>query len=390
MKVYVKGLNTCTTRRQSVAQYVEYMRRNGHELVATPEEAEKTLVWTCAFRRDVRDRSLAEIAKLKERGCNVVVGGCLPDIDPETLAAHHDGDILRWKDDVVGLPELFGGETVSLNDLREAYGEDFVCEDIESYKNEHPEANVQFYDSFNKLVISEGCPLKCSYCSERLMFPPFKSFAIEDLVEEVEERAKRTGIYKFALLADSLGDYGRDVGLTFIDLLRRLREVDSRIQFVLFNLNPYHILEYFDEFDELMEEGYFFHINMPMQSASNKVLELMKRPYTVEGLERIFALFDKYGFDNFDTHIIVGFPGEEEEDFLMTKEFILKHKPNHVLLSGCMLNSNIPADSLPDKVDREVIIDRIQQGEMAFKDIGLFCNSDGGALMKDRFASRMK
>lgn len=390
MKVFVKGLNTCTTRRQSVAQYVEYMKRNGHELVNTPEEAEKTLVWTCAFRRDVRDKSLAEIDKLKAGGCNVVVGGCLPDIDPEALALHHDGEILRWKEDLERLPQVFGEETIPLSELQEAYGEDYVSEDIEAYKKEHPEGNVQFYDSFNKLVISEGCPLKCAYCSERLMFPPFKSFSIEDLARECKEQVERTGVYKIALLADSLGDYGRDVGMTFIDLLKRLREVDSRIQFVLFNLNPYHIIKYFDEFDEIMGKNFLFHINMPMQSASNKVLKLMERPYTVEDLERIFNLFDKHGFDNFDTHIIVGFPGEEEEDFQMTQEFIVKHKPNHVLLSGCMLNSNIPADSLPDKVDPAVIADRIQRGEKAFKEVGLFCNSDGGAQMDERFEKRMK
>jgi len=376
-------------RRQKLEQYREYFDQNGHTLVDSENDAEKVLVWTCSFRADVRDNSLAEIKRLRDNGADVVVGGCLPDIDNKILAEHHDGDVLNWKDDVEKMADIFGSEKVKLSDLVVTYGEDQVCEDLEVYKKEHPNEDVQFYDRFNKLVISEGCPLRCTYCSEKLMFPPFYSFPVNDVVAKCKAMVENTGEYRVSLLADSLGDYGSDLESDFPSLLHSLRGIDDRISFLLGNLNPYHIIKFYDEFDDMLGKGYFHHISLPMQSGSDKVLELMERPYTAADLTRIYELLDRHGFDNYDTHILIGFPGEQEEDFLLTCELILDRKPNHVLLSGCMLNENIPAAKLAGRVDDAVIASRISRAEKLFSEVGIFCNAEGGIHMTSRMKERM-
>ena len=388
MKVYLKGVNSCVMRRQKLQQYQDYFTQNGHTVVDSPQKADKVLVWTCSFRTDVRDNSLKEITYLKDQGAKVVVGGCLPDIDMEALAEVHDGEVLNWKDDTNKMISLFGPEKVKLDDLATAYGEDKVCDDLDAFRKEHPDQDVQFYDRFNKLVVSEGCPLHCSYCSEKLMFPEFKSFDPEELVTVCRQMIERTGEYRISLLADSLGDYGMDIGSDFPTLLHKLKKIDDKVSFLLGNLNPYHIIKYYDEFDEMLANGYFHHMSLPMQSASDKVLKLMERPYTVADLSKIYDLLEKHGFDNYDTHLLLGFPGEQEEDFLLTCEFILDKKPNHILLSGCMLNPRIPAAKLPDHVDGQTIMDRVKRANTLFSDAGIFCNSDGGSQMMFRLNKR--
>jgi len=389
MKVYVKGINSCVQRKQKVAQYIEYLKRNGHEVVDNYTHADKVLLWTCAFRKDVLENSICMINKLNEAGASVIVCGCLPDIDPERLSKIHHGEILPWKNDFNKISEIFSKETVSLLEMPNAYGESALCENIESYKQEHPNSNVQFYDMFHKIVINEGCSFECTYCSEKIMLPPYKSYPLDEILFECKRLISKANNYKIALFGESLGEYGNDIGITFPELLNKIKSIDSRISFLLFNMNPYHILKFYNDVEEMFAQNYFYHMNLPIQSNSNKVLSSMNRPYSSQDIEKVLSLLNKYNFSNFDTHIIIGFPGETEEDFLLTFNFIQKYKPNHVLLSKCMINKNIPASQLPDKINDKIIVERIKRIKDLCKQIGVFCNVESGKHMQERFKNRI-
>ena len=95
MKVFVRGLNSCGMRSVNIQRYRDCLVANGHELVNNPDDSDVILLWTCAFRGDVRDNSLSVIKRYAETcGDKLVVGGCLPDIDRELLRKHFRGSIL--------------------------------------------------------------------------------------------------------------------------------------------------------------------------------------------------------------------------------------------------------------------------------------------------------
>lgn len=386
MKVFLKGLYSCALRRQKFNQYLNFLVANGHEIVENPNDADKTIVWTCAFRADVRDYSISEILRYEnESTSDVIVAGCLPDIDPDLLKEHFSGDVIAWRGDSKQMENMFGSDKVKFDEVSPIFVEKNICEDVSKFKEENPDKDAIFHDQFLKLVTSEGCRFECSYCSERLAFPPFRSFSIDKIVEACSQMVKKTGKTEVVLLGDCLGDYGKDIGTDFPTLLRRLKSVHSDLRFALNNFNLVNFVEYYGDFKEHLNEGNFVHLNLPIQSASEKVLKLMVRPYSLADMDKVFELLKSSNFKEFDTHIIVGFPGEEEEDYEETIQYLLRISPKHVLVSGYMDLPGMDSARLSNKVDSQIIINRLHDAERRIKAAGIICNSDGSDLIKSRF-----
>ena len=116
MKVFIKGLNSCTMRNQKLQQYLNFLVTNGHEVVDTPEKSDVIVLWTCAYRGDVRDNSIFEIQRYeKQFEGEVIVAGCLPDIAPKLLSEKSSSRVINWRDDEDKMEEFFGANNVKLN-----------------------------------------------------------------------------------------------------------------------------------------------------------------------------------------------------------------------------------------------------------------------------------
>lgn len=385
MKVFIKGLNSCAMRKQKLRQYADFLVTNGHEICRSAGDSDTIIVWTCAFRGDVRDNSLAELKRYsQECAANVIAAGCLPDIAPEMLKEAFSGPVINWRDDREKMSAFFGIGKVGLDSLNSVYVERNLCEDTERFRRENPDKDATFHDQFVQLLVSEGCGFKCSYCSERLMFPAYRSFPVVALVEECRKVVEQSGKHEVILLADSLGEYGKDIGSTLSSLMRRLMTIHPRLRIALNNLNPANFIQYFSDMVTFLEQGRIRHLNLPIQSASQRVLSLMNRAYTRVDLDRVFALLNDIGFVEFDTHIIVGFPGEREEDFDETVRFILRHRPKYVLISRYMEAPEMPSAGLPDKVGRETMLRRSEEALQRIKEAGIICNSDHSDIARER------
>jgi len=386
MKVFIKGLHGCSMRKVNVRRYRDFVLANGHKVVNNPADSDIVLLWTCAFRKDFRDNSLFEIEHYKEKyKSELVVAGCLPDIDGGLLRKQFSGCVINWRDEEGKLEKVFGSDKTSFSEIASVVVEDKFCTDVEKYKVENPDMDVTFHDQFIKLYTSEGCPYECSYCSERLAFPPFHSFPLNDLVEASRKMVEQTKYYKVMLLGDCLGEYGRDNGSNFPAFIRKLKTIHPDIQFALNNFNLVNFIRYYKCMIEFLQEGYFCHLNLPIQSASSRILKLMKRPYTHKDLHIVFSLLNRIGFSEFDTHLIIGFPGETERDHEETINFILEHRPKYVLISGFLESPRMPACKLPNKVDGETKVRRLKNAEERIKAVGIICNTDHCELSTDRF-----
>lgn len=384
MKVFIKGLNTCTQRAPKLQQYHDFLVANGHQVVDGPEGSDAIVVWTCAFRGDVRDNSIDQLKSLAGHGAKVVATGCLPDIDPEVLAASFGGEVVNWKEDEAKLERLFRAGGPGLAEAESVFAEPALCGDLVQHRRAHPDSDVTFPDQFIKLVVAEGCPFKCTYCSERLAFPRYRSVPEDRLVEACRRIVAETGQTDVILLADCVGEYGRDTGGSLPRLIRHLCAIHPRLRVALSNMQPFNFLQHFDEFRELLLAGRIRHLNLPIQTASNRLLSLMKRVYEKADLERMFGLFREIGFDQFDTHVLVGFPGETEADIEETVEFLLRHKVRYVLISKYMETASMPSSALAEKVPPEVASRRVRDLAARLQAAGVICNTEGSDLMEER------
>ncbi len=391
LSVFVKGLHGCAMRKQKVAQYRQFLKKRGYRLVRQLGEADIVLLWTCAFRADVRDSSLVEVRRLARiRSKRLVVTGCLPDIAPDMLQEQFKGTVVAWRDEARGLAAVFGGEPKAVAACRRVFIEPKFCDDAEDFRRRHGDRDVTFADEFIKLVVSEGCGYTCAYCSERLMFPPYLSFPEDALVSSARALIRKTGTKRVMLLADSLGEYGKDTGTSLPQLIRRLCAIRAGVQVALNNLNAADFIRFWKPMTRFVKRGMICHLNLPIQSASTGELRRMRRAYTHADLEKIFSFLKKTGFDAFDTHLIIGFPKETQADLRQTVDFLLTYKPRYVLLSRYMEMPHTPSARLTPKVGARTVARRLRMAERALSAAGIICNVEGGTLARNRWRRMRK
>lgn len=385
MKVCLKGLNSCGMRKTNVQRYRDYLLKNGHEIASHPKDSDIVLLWTCAFRGDFRDNSISEIKRyLKEYDAELIVCGCLPDIDKEMLKENFSGRFINWRDDEKKMEQYFGAPNIRLSEIQTPLSENSLCDDVEKFRQENSDKDASFVDQFNKLFVIEGCRFECSYCSERLAFPPCRSFPEDELVEACRVMTEKTSKLEVMLLGDSIGDYGHDIGSSLPNLIRKLKTINPDLKIALQGLNPASFIKYYDEMEGFLHDGDIRHLQLPIQSASDRILKLMNRPYRRADIDRVLNLLNKVDFSEFDTHLIIGFPGETEEDFEETIKFVLHHKPKYVLVNRYMESPVMPSSKLPDKVNDDTKNKRLRSAESRIKSAGILCNTDYSELSAER------
>lgn len=382
-KFFVKGLNSCYQRQQNVDKYRHLLCNIGYAESETEEEADIIYVWTCAFRQDAKDNSVRTIQSLREKypGKNIYICGCMTTIDPlvtEELSRATNAEVIPWKTE----EQYFEKELLDVSDT--VCGVEAIAEDIEKYKKENPNQAVSFADQFIKLCIAEGCNCDCAYCSEKLAFPPYRSFPIDRLAERCKELLEKTHTYRVILVADSPGEYGCDCGTDITKLMEELYALNDKVEIVLNNFHPRFFLKYMPYFSAKIREGKIYHINLPIQSASTRVLNRMRRGYTKADLELICNMFEQLSFSRFDTHILVGFDGESYNDFVETVDFLCQHRFRYILASKYMYaEAGHRGEHRTDIVSEEEKQARIAYLENRVKAYGAILNYDGSELSTD-------
>jgi tRNA-2-methylthio-N6-dimethylallyladenosine synthase len=345
--------------------------RIGGMLVAdgmTPTEevtdARVVVLNTCAIRENADNKlygNLGHLKPLKARNpdLRIVVAGC--------LAQKDQGLIQRkapWVDVVVGthaLPHL-------LDLLRRAEVEGPQL-DVREYTELFPSAlPAARGDAFRAWVsIAVGCDNGCTFCIVPFVRGPQRSRAIGDVLAEVQ-RLARDGVVEVTLLGQNVNTYGRDLTVPgaprrplFAELLRRVDEVEGlrRIRFT----SP-HPHDFTPDVIDAMAQGEHVceHIHFPLQSGSDGVLRVMQRSYRRERylawLERIRDAIPGIAVS---TDIIVGFPGETEEDFAQTLDVVERARFDSAYTFQYSPRLGTRAASMPDQVPKEVVQERFDR-----------------------------
>ena len=307
---------------ETMAGILELM---GFKKTSDEADADVILINTCAIRENAENRIWGELGRLKaykRQNPNLILGlaGCMAqeeNVVERVLKKYQHVDIVFGTHNIHKLPDYIQTAMFAKERVIEVYSkEGEIVENLPKTRNHQYKAwvNIMF-----------GCDEFCTYCIVPYTRGKERSRSKEEIVEEVNELVKQ-GYQEVTLLGQNVNAYGKDKkedDYTFGDLLRDLNDTGiNRIRFT--TSHPHDLdkktMEAIRDCEHVMP---FFHL--PVQSGSNRVLKKMNRHYTKESyLDKLNELKETVPGISVTTDIIVGFPGETEEDFLETLDLVEK------------------------------------------------------------------
>ena len=293
----------------------------GYRPAVSAEDADLVLLNTCAVRENADNKlygQLGHLKSLKDRrraagaDLTIAVGGCLAQKDGATITER-----APWVDVVYGTHNLASLPSLLLQaDSTELPVVELV-ETLESFPSALPAKRDVRHHAW--VSISVGCDNTCTFCIVPSLRGPEVSRRIGDIVTEVEALVA-DGVLEVTLLGQNVNSYGRDLGgrALFAELLRELGHVDGlrRVRFTSPHPRDFteDVLHAMAEVDNVCE-----HLHLPLQSGSDRILKDMRRSYRARRyLDLVRRTRELLPDAALTTDIIVGFPGETEQDFLDT------------------------------------------------------------------------
>ncbi len=322
----------------------------GQGLVECPGEgdADVCIINTCTVtaQSDAKSRQTIRALKRHNPRARIVVTGCYAHVNPQEVGS------------VDGVDAVF--DNPSKQTLP-----DRICDLLKVARRgtETPLSRISFFSGHTRafVKIQDGCSKHCSYCIIRLARGKSRSRTIPDLLAEVQKLAA-DGYGEVVLTGIHIGDFGRMSGARrnrLPELIERLRGMKGLLRVRLSSIDP-------NEIDERLIEAIqqspqvCSHLHVPLQSGSDGVLCNMNRDYTPESYLRTLALLrDKLPDISITTDVMVGFPGETEQDFQQSQEVVRASEFSKVHVFPFSSRPGTIAATLPQQVPPRVIRDRI-------------------------------
>lgn len=356
-KVHLISLGCARNRADSEVMLGSLMS-DDWTITEEADSADTVVINTCGFIEAAKAESvqtILEAAELKKQNPNlkVVVAGCLTQ---------------RYKGQLVeGLPEvdLFVG-TDEFPKIAEFLKQDLPKGTVRAkrthylYDGSLPKKNT-LTSSSAYVKVAEGCQHNCSFCIIPAIRGQLRSRPISNVVQEAKALAA-TGVKEINLIAQDLAAYGRDWGSSdLLELLKALVEVEGIDWIRLLYVYPENISDEFIEFFA-SHPKIVKYLDIPTQHASSSMLEKMNRDISREGMRAIFAkLRERVPGIAIRTSVMVGFPGETEEDFGQLRDFVIEQKFDHL---GCFTYSQeegTVAGRMKDQIEEQVKLDRQEE-----------------------------
>jgi MiaB-like tRNA modifying enzyme len=338
----------------------------GHELVDEAERADLVVVNTCAVKGTTYRRMLRRISELGRMNKRVVVAGCLPLIDLPAIER-----VGRF-DAVIGCRAI--DRFTELLERIERGEQNLLILEPKAKTEKPLMCKLRYSRTSAAVPIAEGCVSACSYCSVRLARGKLKSFSPEAVEREVKNLVS-SGYREIQLTAQDTAAYGLDIGVRLPELLQQIVRIPGDFRIRVGMMNPRNVYPILDELIEVFthQKVYKF-LHLPLQSGSDHILRAMKRGYTTEQFVEIVKRFRKKIPDlSLCTDIIVGFPGETEEDFELTKTILQRVAPDKTNISKFYPMPRTEAAGMTP-VDGRVVARRSRELTGICKRIGLEAN----------------
>ena len=356
-KIYLKTYGC--SHNVSDSEYMEGMLSSfGYRMESNPNEADLWLLNSCTVKDPSQAAFMHMVKKAKSEGKKVIVAGCVPQADQK-------------------IPGLDGVSIVGVHSI------DRVVEAVEQTlqgstvqmltKKALPRLDLPKVRK-NKLVeiipLSTGCLGSCTYCKTRHARGKLGSYSPEAIIGRAEV-AISEGVSEIWLSSEDTGAYGLDIGTNIAELLRSLVAVlpESGVMLRVGMTNPPYMLEHLEAVAQVLRSPKVFSfLHVPVQAGSNKVLDAMRREYTVEEFCRVCDYLTTHvpGI-TIATDIIAGFPNESEADFELTMQLVEHYKFAVLNISQFYPRPGTPAAKMK-RIDTQVVKNRTRRLTKLFEE----------------------
>lgn len=370
MKVYIETLG-CPKNFNDSEMAAGILEENDHIMVESPEEAEAIIVNTCGFINDAKTESIDRIfdmAQFKADGRKLIVSGCLSQrYADELFEEMPEVDAFIGVNEYEQLPRL-------LNDLDERQIVRNGC-DLDVLERSVRKLAENPYSATIK--IAEGCNNICAYCIIPKIRGKYRSKREEDIIREAEELAE-AGCKELILIAQDVTYYGKDLygEYRLAKLLKKLCRIDGLAWIRLMYCYEDRIT---DELIETIatEEKICNYLDIPIQHASDHVLKAMNRRSTADSIDQTVKRLKSAIPDiHIRTTLIVGFPGETEEDYDQLIDFVERERFARLGVFAYSQEENTTAGEMEDQIDEEIKEQRLDGIMRRQLDISLELNRE--------------
>lgn len=333
----------CKLNYAETSTYERGFKEAGLEVVPWQQKADIYLVNTCSVTAtsDSKSRNLIRKVHRVNPSARIVVTGCSAQLRRKEIER------------IGGVTRVFGAEEKSLVVSETLHGGAVPGTDIPRVFGAY--STGERTRSF--LKVQDGCNNFCKYCTVPYARGRSRNIPISECVENAMKIASE-GIKEIVLTGVNTGDFGRTTGESFLDLLKALNDVDGIERYRISSIEPNLITE---EIVDWIASGTKFqpHFHIPLQTGADSQLEAMGRHYDTAFFKgRIDYIRSKMEAPDrpkvfFGIDVMVGLPGESEELFLQTKEFIESVKPAFIHVFPYSKRPGTPAASMPGQVSEE-------------------------------------
>ena len=325
--------------------------KNGYELVDKHEMADICIVNTCTVTNMSDRKSRQMLRRVKEINPKaiVVACGCYVQVAKQELEKMEEIDLVlgnNEKKDIVKYVEKYIEENNKIEEVQDVMKTDEFVDF----------GNVTFTEKTRAVIkVQDGCNKYCTYCIIPYARGKIRSRKPESVVSEIEEIAKQ-GIKEVVITGIHVASYGKDLNddIGLIDLLEKINKIEGIERIRLGSLEPTLITkEFLNRLIKLEKICHHFHLSL--QSGCDETLKRMNRKYTTEDFIQIVKMLrDTYTDVILTTDIIVGFPGETDEEFNKTYKYLsdVNFYKMHVLKYSP--RSGTPASKMPNQVDGNI------------------------------------
>lgn len=324
----------------------------GYEKVEWEQPADIYVLNTCSVTENADKKCRSIVNKLMQQAPHayVAVIGCYAQLKPHEIAEIPGVDL------VLGAQEKFN----ILNHITEK--EKSLKADVHACEIDHVNEFIPSYSANDRtrtfFKIQDGCDYSCSFCTIPLARGASRSASITETVTAIKQLASKNNTKEIVLTGVNTGDFGRHNGESFFDLIQELDQIEGIERFRISSIEP-NLLT--DEIIHFVSQSNKFvpHFHIPLQSGSNQVLRMMRRRYQRELYADKVALIKQVmphaciGVD-----VIVGFPGETDELFSETHQFIHSLPVSYLHVFTYSERANTHAISLPNVVNGSKRADR--------------------------------
>lgn len=347
-KVAFVSLGCKVNQYETNAMSQEFIQ-SGYEVVDFSDKADVYIVNTCTVTNIADRKSRQMLRRVKDNNKNaiIVACGCYAQVGKQELEKMEEIDLIignNEKKDIIEIIEKYKNERMA------------IISDV-MHQKEYIEFGSTTYTEKTRAVvkIQDGCDRFCSYCIIPYARGRVRSRKMENIITEVEQIVDK-GLKEIVITGIHIASYGKDfkedIGL--IDLLEKLNKVSGLKRIRLGSIEPTIITkEFVDRLSKL--EKICDHFHLSLQSGCDETLKRMNRRYTTSEFEEVAKLLrEKYPNAALTTDIIVGFPGETEEEFSKTYEFLQKIAFYKMHVFKYSQRKGTKAAVMPNQVDGSV------------------------------------